>query len=305
MVTRVSWLFITGALSLLLTLASPLSSLGRQAGSEADSSGPAVVPTPTVTVTPPPSDVADEPEPAPAVETPVSRPTPAAVSEGSVTGPDVVPTPIASPVADQSSVIAQGTVELALEEVVWQVNRYEADTPTEAPFAERALGFVLALDGELALVDQASGEATLLDPGDAAFVRPGAMQQWTSQSEAPVHYLAIALVAAATAHDAPNGEVLHVSAPFAPSPGLHGLVLNHHRLPLGRVLSVPDTGERNLLFVLDGAVISQSAGGLAPATLVTGEGTVFRGAWEISLAEDDQGDTADPEGATIVIASIA
>jgi hypothetical protein len=195
-------------------------------------------------------------------------------------------------------VIAQGLVDFALEEVVWRTVRYQADMPEESPFVERALGFVIALDDPLLLIDQASGERTQLAPREAIFVRAGAVQQRTSQSAALVSYLAIELTPAATAHDAPNGEVRHISAPFLPAPGGHALVLARHLLPPGRILSVPDSGERNLLVVIEGVVVSRPPGGEAVETLVAGESTVFRGAWEIEMQQG----TGD--GAIIVIASI-
>jgi hypothetical protein len=199
-------------------------------------------------------------------------------------------------------VIAQGFVEFATDEFAWRAVRYAADTPSQATAEPRPLGFVLALDETLLLVDQASGEQTLLAPSQAAFVRADSMQQRVSKSEDLVHYLAIELVPSARADDVPNGTVLHVSEPFVPTLGRHGLVLARHLLPPGRVLTVPDSGQRNLLLVIQGSVISRSAAGLAPATLAAEEATAFRGTWEVTMAEDVEADSI--EGATIVIASI-
>ena len=158
--------------------------------------------------------------------------------------------------------IAQGLVEFDMDEVVWRIVRYDTDRPEGAPFHERPLGFVLALDGALVLLEEPSGERTHLGPGEAAFVRGAAMQQRTSYPDESVHYLGIELVAFAEADDAANGDVLYVSEPFVPSPGRHGVVLTRYMLPPGRVLTVPDTGERNLLVVIAGTIILQAPDGL-------------------------------------------
>ena len=270
-------------------------------------------PAESTTLVPPQSAVAEPvnegpelapPEVAPApVSAPVVAPgptlgaIPATTAAPAAAPPAVEQAPVA-PSGGQSAVIAQGLVDFALEEVVWRTVRYQADTTDEPTFVERPLGFVVALDDPLLLVDQASGERTQLAPREAAIVRAGVAQQRTSQTAALVPYLAIELAPAVTAQEAPNGEVLHVSEPFLPSPGGHTLVLARHVLPPGRILSVPDSGERNLLVVIEGAVVSQPPGGQAPETLLAGESTVFRGAWEIALAETSGND------ATIVIASI-
>jgi hypothetical protein len=265
------------------------------AGSAAEVTGPAVIPTT--------SSALDAQE---TIVPPTPAPTEVVVPAIRTESPEVITAPAAtvSLVDVQSSVLAQGFVEFAMDEVVWRAVRYEADTPTEARFDERPLGFVLATDGAVVLVDQASSESTQLAPGQAAFVRDGTMQQRVSQSPGLVQYLVIELVSAASADDAPNGVVLYVSEPFVPSPGRHGLVLARHLLSPGRVRTLPDTGERNLLFVLEGVAVSQSSGGLGAATLAADEGTVFRGTWEASMPEMEQPEASGIAGSTIVVASI-
>jgi hypothetical protein len=235
-------------------------------------------------------------------------------SEGDVI-PESVPAPPANvtprgvqapvaPASGQSAVIAQGLVDVGFEEVVWRTVRYSVDALDEPIAVARPIGFVVALDGPLLLVDQGSAERTLLNPGDGAFVRGGVEQLRTSSSNARVQYLSIEMVAASTAHHDGNGEVLHVSEPFVPSPGRHALVLARHALPPDRVLTVPDTGERNLLVVIEGAVTARDPDGRTAATLAASESTVFRGTWEIARADAESTASESAQDATIVIASL-
>ncbi len=248
---------------------------------------------------PPLTEAAIAAEPAPIqAEIPTSAP----VSSAAVI-PAVVHAP-AAPSGGRSDVIAQGVVDIATDEVVWRTVRYEADPSVESPIVERPLGFVVALEDSLVLVDPLNGERTPLARGEAAFVPANAGQQRTSPFDVSVHYLAIELVAAASADEIVNGAVLHVSEPFAPAASRRALVLSRHELPAGRVLVVPDTSERNLLTVIEGAVMARASGASGGASLIAGESIAFRGAWEVAAAEVETAKGSSQNPPIILIASM-
>ena len=245
-----------------------------------------------------PVTIRSTPAPGPA-GTPSPAPMPASIPPTATLAPD-----IGSSAERQATLIAQGVAELPIDELVWRTVRYQAESIPQAPFDERPRGFVIATEASLLLVDEASGEPTLLTPGEAVFVRAGAVQQRASLTDEPTHYVAIELVSAETMPETLNGTMLHTSAPFAPSPGRKGLYLVRHVLTPGTVFEVPDTDERNILHVIEGAVVVRPSQSDLTATLVGGESTVFRGVVELSSAETEGAESADMGGATVVVGLI-
>jgi hypothetical protein len=245
----------------------------------------------------------------PAAAEPVVGAQPGPVGPVVLAAEQVVPAPESSaavlapaaPSGDESVVIAQGPVEFETDAVVWRVVRYRAGAPEESDFVWRPVGFVVALDDPIESVDQESGESALLNPGQAAFLPAYAQVQRAGSSDAFVNYLEIELMAASSAEDAADGDVLYVSQPFVPSMDSGALVLARHQLPTGRVLAVPDTGERNLLVVIQGAVVAHTAEVSEATSLTAGESLVFRGTSEVT-PEDAEG--ASPQDAIILIASM-
>jgi hypothetical protein len=100
-----------GILAITLALGSPTHSLGRQAASEAESTGPEVVPTPTLTVA--------VPTPLPAM----------AVSESETSGPEVVPTTSFAATSPGVPAAAECTVEPRPEDELRALFREVAATP--------------------------------------------------------------------------------------------------------------------------------------------------------------------------------
>ncbi len=71
------------------------------------------------------------------------------------------------------------------------------------------------------------------------------------------------------------------------------------------MFEVPDTGERNVLFVVEGAVDVRPSLADMDATLVSGESKVFRGGLELSVAETEPAEAPEVVGATVVVGLIA
>ena len=225
------------------------------------------------------------------------------------TGPTVAPAwarqlpPDYSPASGHAQVIAQGVVELPAEEVAWRTVRYRALLPAEAPFLEQPLGFVLATTAPIVLVDQATGKQTRLGPGEAVLVEAGTVQQRASLGERPAGFLVLELVPTASAPDVGDATVLQTGQPFVPSPGLHDLDLVRDVLSGSDTLTIPDTGEQNVILVTDGlAAVGQP--GREAATLLAGEGATFAGEIEIAVAASGNGEPTAEDRATVVVAMI-
>src|SRR5690242_4982833 len=71
---------------------------------------------------------------------------------------------------DHAEVIAQGVTTLTGDRLAWRVVSDMTDPSGTGNFPQRALGFSLATDSTFLQTDQATGERTLMQPGEAAFV---------------------------------------------------------------------------------------------------------------------------------------
>lgn len=203
-----------------------------------------------------------------------------------------------SAAAGRAQVIAQGVAALPEGEVVWRTLRARAPLVAEADFAERPLGFLLATGGPILLTDQATGEQTLLGPGEAALVRPGAIQRRASLGERPAGYLAIELVPAGAPPPA-DATVLQPGQPFPAPSGWRDLDLLSAVLRGGETLVIPDTGAKNAILVTEGTVGVGRPGGAA-ATLLAGEAASFSGDLEASVAGDGGAPAPDATAAFVV-----
>lgn len=194
-----------------------------------------------------------------------------------------------TPAGGHAQVIAQGVVDLPNAEMAWRTVRYQAESSSDAPFAGQSLGFVLAISAPVLLVDQATRGQTRLGPGEAALVRDGTIQQRASLAGEPASYLGLELVPAATVADADTGAVLQEGQPFIPTPGLHDLDLVRDILTGDEVLTMPDTGESNVILVTEGA-ISVGRPGEEPTTQLAGEMVTFDGELEVKVAGAGEGE---------------
>jgi hypothetical protein len=168
-------------------------------------------------------------------------------------------------------------------DVVWRTVRARAPGLEEAPFAQRALGFVLATGGPLLLTDQASGKQVRLGMGEAALVVEGTVQQRASLAGQPVDYLSLELTSVDAPAPADGAIVLQPGDPFAAPAGLRDLDLLSDSMTTGETLPVPDTGANNVILVTDGAAeIARS--GAEPLVLLAGEAASFSGALEVGPA---------------------
>src|SRR5919112_715758 len=188
-----------------------------------------------------------------------------------------------SPVSGPAQVIAQGVVALPEGDAVWRTVRTRALLPPDAPFEERALGFVLASSGPLLLVDQGSGAQVRLGTGEAAIVPAGTVQQRSSLGAQPVSYLSIELVGVDAAPPPADATVLQPGQPFPAPAGRHDPDLLSATLVAGEAFTVPDSGATNVVLITDGAANVGRPDGEA-AVLLAGEADSFSGELQVSAA---------------------
>ena len=204
-----------------------------------------------------------------------------------------------SPASGHAQVIAQGVVALPQGDVVWRTVRTRALLPDDAPFEERPLGFVLASSGPILLVDQGSGDQARLGTGEAALVDAGAVQLRSSLGTQPVSYLSIELVAVTAAAPPAEAIVLQPGQPFPAPAGLHDLDLLSDVLKADETLVIPDTGNKNVILVTDGAANVGRPGG-NPVVLLAGEAASFSGELQVSVAPAGVVPSAEDRAAFVV-----
>ncbi len=190
-----------------------------------------------------------------------------------------------SPASGPAHVIAQGVVALPSGDAVWRTVRTRAPLPDDAPFETRPLGFVLASSGPLLLVDGETGEQVRLGTGEATLVREGAVQQRSSLGTQAVSYLSIELVATDAPAPPADATVLQPGQPFPSPPGLHDLDLLSATLVADETFTIPDSGQKNVVLITDGAAGVARAGG-DPVVLLAGEAASFSGELEVANAGD-------------------
>ncbi|MDQ3696327.1 MAG: hypothetical protein M3464_22325 [Chloroflexota bacterium] len=183
-------------------------------------------------------------------------------------------------------VIARGVAEVPAGDVVWRTVRAQAEQAADEPYSVRPLGFVIAANGPLLLADDSLRQLIRLFPGEAAFVAPGVIQQRSSLSDAPVTYLAVELVPAAEAANATGATVLQPGQPFPSPGGFRDFDLVTGSLTSADAYTVPDTGQKNIILVTDGAV-AVGRDGSAATTLIAGESATFSGELQVAGTEAD------------------
>lgn len=191
-----------------------------------------------------------------------------------------------TPASGHARVVAQGVAEIPSGDAVWRTVRSRAQLPADAPFEARALGFVLATDGPILLVDADSGKQMQLGLGEAAMVPSGVIQQRASLGAQPVSYLSIELVPADAPEPSDNALVLQPGPPFASTGGLHDLDLLSDLLAGGESLTIPDSGGKNVILITQGAALVGRPGG-DTVGLLAGEAATFSG--ELVVAPDPSG----------------
>ncbi len=190
-----------------------------------------------------------------------------------------------APASGHAAVIAQGVVLLPEGEAVWRTVRTRALLPEEARFEERPLGFVLATSGPLLLVNEPSGEQFRLGVGEAALVRAGAVWQIASLATEPAGYLSIDLVAPDAPAPPEGAVVLQPGQPFPSPPGLHDLDLLRDTVGVGESFTVPDSGEKNVILITEGAATVGRPDGDG-VVLLAGEAASFSGELVVAPARD-------------------
>jgi hypothetical protein len=170
------------------------------------------------------------------------------------------------------SVVAQGISAMPADMLAGRLVKDSALLATDAPVLERALGFVIATAGPLAIADEAGARAWL-STEEAAFVPEAAMQRHMSFANDASPYLRIGLVDTAEREYAADGELVFASGGFAAPGGVRDLNLIYGYMGQGEATRIPDTGNPTLLVVASGEIsFGGSAGslGMGEAMALTG-----------------------------------
>jgi hypothetical protein len=164
-----------------------------------------------------------------------------------------------SPARGRADVIAQGVVDLPDGDVLWCILLTRAPLAADAELEERPLGFVLATSAPLLLVDGSSGEQVRLGVQEAAFVRARTNQQRISLE--PVSGLSYSIELLPIDTDAPAvppDRIVYQSSAFPAPSGFRDLDL----LIANETLTIPSTGSKSVILVIEGAAnVSSPSGG--------------------------------------------
>lgn len=204
-----------------------------------------------------------------------------------------------SPATGHAAVIAQGVAAMPADEVAWRVTRASAPRPMDQP-DDRSLGFILAEEDALQLVDRDTDTQTRLAAGEAAFIAEGTQQLQFALSDGPVAYYRLSLVPATGVGDDLGGEPIFTSETFPAPDGNHDIDLVRDVLEEDEEVEL-DLGSEEvpaLLLVTEGAIEVFPANDLAPQPnqVTAGQATTVAG--DVTIR------ATDPDGATFVAAVI-
>jgi hypothetical protein len=165
------------------------------------------------------------------------------------------------------TLLVRGETTLTGEAMAWRVVRDVAETHAEAGFERRALGFAVATSNftPLLLTDQATGSASRLAWGEAAFVRDGTFQRRESLGNGADAYLRIGLFAAASSTDSGGDRLLFAGPAFETPAGPVLLVLFRVDLEPGAAFPLPPSAGETLVLVEQGEA-ELEVGGLPRGT---------------------------------------
>lgn len=167
--------------------------------------------------------------------------------------------------------------------VAWRVVRATARPAAEAPFAERALGFLLADRDTVVVAGEGSGERSRVDFDEAVFVPQSVRQQRASAGALPVPYFGLELVVApdvAAGYSLGSADLIHGGAAFDPPQGRRRLVLHQHVLEPGDTAVLEDTGSPRLVLATSGGIRLRLSGG-GDGWVRAGEAVTVSGAVEV------------------------
>jgi hypothetical protein len=188
-----------------------------------------------------------------------------------------------SPESGTAQVVAQGVVDIANEDLRWQIVERAAPAPANAENVTADLGFLTVDAGVMLIDDLASGEQFRLPAGESVLTRAGSEQTRVALGSEEALYREMALVPA-TAGDPADGTALFVSDPFAGLGARHDLDLVADVLAPGAQLVLPAGSLPTLVLILDGAAdLGTEAGDVI--SLGAGEAASLPGALTLTAAE--------------------
>lgn len=175
------------------------------------------------------------------------------------------------------SVAAQGISSMPADVLAWRLVKDSALLAADAPVLERALGFVIATAGPMAVADE-NGAGAWLSTEEAAFVPEAAMQRHISFANDASPYLRVGLVDTAEREYTAGGELVFASGGFEAPGGVRDLNLIYGYLNEGEEVHIPDTGHPTLLIAGSGEIALGGDSG----ELDTGEATALMGPIEFT-----------------------
>jgi hypothetical protein len=188
-----------------------------------------------------------------------------------------------SPESGTAQVVAQGVVDIADEDLRWQIVERTAPVPANAENITADLGFVTVAAGVMLVDDLASGEQFRLPAGESLLTRAASEQTRVALGSEEALYREMALVPA-TAGDPADGTVLFVSEPFAGLGARHDFDLVADALAPGAQLVIPAGSLPTLVLILDGtADLGTEAGDII--SLGAGEAASLAGALTLTAAD--------------------
>jgi Bacterial TSP3 repeat len=198
----------------------------------------------------------------------------------------LVPMPVQgspSPAQGHAEVIAQGVTTFDIGSQIWQVNEERATSEAEST-VPGGPGFVLPVDGDIALVDPADDEMTLLAYGEAAFVRKGKQEIRQSVGQSATSYFVIEVVMQGLGA---NPEALYHSEPFDRPDGLRDVELVRDVLTKDEETTVADAETPILVLATGGTIVVREEGQSATSMLNEGQALAVDGEINVSTSSED------------------
>ena len=191
-----------------------------------------------------------------------------------------------SPATGDAQVVAHGVARLGGGDLVWRVVRRSAPPPANAVTLDSSLGFLVADDGALLVLDEATEDQVRLAPGEAMLTRAGARQVRAALGPSAAAYYALELVDAVGATEAGDEELLYSSGPFAGPDANHDVDLVRDSLEPGETTDLLTGAAPTLVVATAGALDVATTGEGTPIRLAAGEAAAFDGPLTMTAAEE-------------------
>lgn len=183
----------------------------------------------------------------------------------------------------QTTVLSEGVALMPQVPVAWRAVRAVARPVGEAPFAERALGFLLADDDPLLVTDEVSGAPRRVMANGALFVPQSVRQRRASTVAYAVGYYGLELVVApdvTAGYSLGSASLIHGGVAFAPPKGQNRITLHQHLIGPSDTAVLDETESPRLVLATSGGMRIRLSGG-TEVELRDGQATTVSGRAEV------------------------